>query len=59
MRLSHSDLNLLYGLVRSEALELRKKYGWLHEPEHGSYNEKIFDLDTRLSANFHKRNQTI
>lgn len=59
MDFSYADLDMLYCLVRSEALELRDKYGWLDEPEQGSYNAKIFDLDARLSVSFHKRNQTI
>lgn len=59
MHLSHSDFDLLYFIVRGEALKLRKKYGWLHEPEQGSLNAKIFELDARLSASFHKRNQTV
>lgn len=58
MDFTHSDLDLLYGVIRHEAIRLRKG-NWRYEPESGSYADKIFRLDKKLSASFHKRNQTI
>ena len=58
MDFTHSDLDLLYCVIRHEAIELRKG-DWQYEPESGSYEDKIFQLDKKLSASFHKRNQTI
>jgi hypothetical protein len=58
MDFTHSELDLLYCVIRHEAIELRKG-DWQYEPEQGSYEDKIFELDKKLSASFHKRNHTI
>jgi hypothetical protein len=58
MKLTHHELDLLYGITRSEANALRNG-DYITEPEEGSYAAAIYKLDKKLSADFHKRNQTI
>lgn len=58
MDLTHHELDLLYGLTRFEANALRNG-DYITEPEAGSYAAAIYKLDEKLTADFHKRNQTI
>lgn len=58
MDLAHHELDLLYGLTRFEANALRNG-DYVTEPEAGSYAAAIYELDEKLTADFHKRNQTI
>ena len=58
MELTLQDLDLLYGLTRSESIALRHG-DYTKQPEEGSYADAIYKLDTKFTADFHKRKQTI
>lgn len=58
MEFSHAELDLIYCIIRHEALALRKG-DWRYVPEEGSYDDRVLALDMKLTASFHKRNQTI
>jgi hypothetical protein len=58
MELTSQELDLLYGLTRFESISLRQG-DYTKQPEEGSYADAIYKLDTKLTADFHKRNQTI
>ena len=58
MELTSQELDLLYGLTRFESIALRQG-DYTKQPEDGSYADAIYKLDTKLTANFNKRNQTV
>ena len=58
MELTSQELDLLYGLTRFESIALRQG-DYTKQPEDGSYADAIYKLDIKLTANFHKRNQTV
>jgi hypothetical protein len=58
MELSKEELDLLYVIIRHEALALRRgDYRYIPEP--GTYEDRVFALDFKLANSFRKRNQTI
>lgn len=58
MELTPQELDLLYALTRHETNTLRNG-DYTKQPEPGSYAVAIYELDKKLTADFHKRNQTI
>jgi hypothetical protein len=58
MELTPQELDLLYALTRHETNTLRNG-DYTKQPEPGSYAAAIYELDAKMTANFHKRKQTI
>lgn len=56
--LTPRDLDIIYVLVRHESIALQTDTNkWPAEP--GSYANGIYELDKKVTANFHKRKQTV
>jgi len=58
MELTSHELDLLYGLTRLQSIALRNG-DYTKQPEPNSYADAIYKLDAKLTADFHKRNQSI
>ena len=58
MELTPQELDLLYALTRHETNTLRGG-DYTKQPEPGSYAAAIYELDAKMTADFHKRKQTM